>query len=309
MWKPLDYVLLDLIIGLGDAVNPSLRAVTVDIDEKNEILFFFFFYDGLITSELFEFATVAIAEAGVTLSDFTAEAQIIRLDFPEEIPLRGKVAYYRYEPCLPFFEKENRAHLLREPGVKSVAVLALDMQGALLGKVMPNLRLVSVKVEADQKLLKFYFVFDGEISENNARMAEKASQEASSSFSGFKIEKWIERTDYPGNITNGDFFNVYLRYENTEAHNCSTYFKVLGTKPTVLTHPNPELLVQEYAGTGFKYSGGIPGTSGYIEDVDFNEVIGYTIALTTGIKTLTRWGKIHYSKGGVHIIPTNPRTF
>ena len=216
MLSPMNSLLLGLCGGLSNQVAPSLRAVVVDIDEARKILCFFFFYDGKITDELFDFATVATAETETTLLDYTDEDQIIQLDYPEEIPIRGKVAYYRYEPHLPKFPKENRAHLLKDLKMRPVIVLVLNMQEALLGKVTPNLRLVSVKVEEEQKLLKFYFVYDGGISEKNTQMANEAIQEASVPFTGFKIEKRIERMDYSKSITCEDFSCVYLRYENLE---------------------------------------------------------------------------------------------
>jgi Bacterial toxin 50 len=40
--------------------------------------------------------------------------------------------------------------------------------------------------------------------------------------------------------------------------------------------------------------------------IDFGEVIGYNVDLN-GIKTITTWGKIHYSKTGAHIVPTIPK--
>ena len=52
---------------------------------------------------------------------------------------------------------------------------------------------------------------------------------------------------------------------------------------------------------------GIAGEAGYKEVVNFHEFIGYTVSLETGEKIPTTWGKIHYAKTGVHIVPTTPR--
>lgn len=76
---------------------------------------------------------------------------------------------------------------------------------------------------------------------------------------------------------------------------------------SIFQHPNPERLVLERAGTGIKESNAIPGTSGYKEVVNFKEFIGYAVDEFSGEKTATTWGKIHYAKGGVHIVPTKPR--
>jgi len=66
-------------------------------------------------------------------------------------------------------------------------------------------------------------------------------------------------------------------------------------------------LLREYAGTSAKKGIEIPGTVGYKEIVNFNEFIGYAVDRTTGTKTPTTFGKIHYSKEGVHIVPYNPK--
>ncbi len=76
---------------------------------------------------------------------------------------------------------------------------------------------------------------------------------------------------------------------------------------SVLTHPDPQKLIRDYAGTGQKANKHIPGTPGYREIVDFKEIIGYSIDEVTGVETPTTWGKIYYAKDGVHIVPTNPR--
>ena len=78
-------------------------------------------------------------------------------------------------------------------------------------------------------------------------------------------------------------------------------------KPSILTHLDPQKLVQRYAGTGIKDGGGAPGIAGYREIVNFEEVIGYAVDIDTGVETATTWGKIHYAKDGVHIVPYQPR--
>lgn len=51
----------------------------------------------------------------------------------------------------------------------------------------------------------------------------------------------------------------------------------------------------------------VPGSISYKEIVNFGEVIGYAIDKETGAQTATTWGKIHYGKKGLHIVPVNPR--
>jgi tetratricopeptide (TPR) repeat protein len=81
----------------------------------------------------------------------------------------------------------------------------------------------------------------------------------------------------------------------------------LKRNPSIFIHPDPELLVRKYGGTGIKVSGQASGTLGYKEVVDFEEFIGFAVEQRTGTKTATTWGTIHYAKEGIHIVPTNPR--
>ncbi|MDR1184050.1 MAG: hypothetical protein LBK67_04565 [Coriobacteriales bacterium] len=43
------------------------------------------------------------------------------------------------------------------------------------------------------------------------------------------------------------------------------------------------------------------------ETVDFGRIIGKHIDRDTGESTATKWGTIHYSKSGAHIVPSRPR--
>ena len=78
---------------------------------------------------------------------------------------------------------------------------------------------------------------------------------------------------------------------------------------SIFEHNDPERLVRDYAGTGIKdplHSKISPGSAGYKEIVDFGEKIGMSVNEFTGLETPTNWGKIHYAKDGVHIVPTFP---
>ena len=50
-----------------------------------------------------------------------------------------------------------------------------------------------------------------------------------------------------------------------------------------------------------------PGVAGYQELVNFGEMVGYTVDRDTGKRFATTWGKIHYAKDGVHVVPAAPR--
>ena len=46
---------------------------------------------------------------------------------------------------------------------------------------------------------------------------------------------------------------------------------------------------------------------GYKEDIDFHELIGFAVDEATGNKIPTTWGRLHYAKDGVHIVPIRPK--
>ncbi len=72
---------------------------------------------------------------------------------------------------------------------------------------------------------------------------------------------------------------------------------------SILEHPDPQRLVNEFAGKGMREMNLLPGSPGYQEIVDFGEFIGYAVVREGGEKIPTTWGKIHYAKDGVHIVP------
>ena len=72
-----------------------------------------------------------------------------------------------------------------------------------------------------------------------------------------------------------------------------------GRKPSIFngTAEDAQKLIDEFAGKGEMLK------CGYKEKVNFGKIIGDCVNERTGIKTPTTWGKIHYSKDGVHIVP------
>jgi tetratricopeptide (TPR) repeat protein len=74
-------------------------------------------------------------------------------------------------------------------------------------------------------------------------------------------------------------------------------------------HTNPEKLAENYAGKGIPDSPATPGIGGYREIVNFEEFIGYSMDRISKEKIPTTWGKIHYSKKGIHIVPCKPQDF
>jgi tetratricopeptide (TPR) repeat protein len=99
--------------------------------------------------------------------------------------------------------------------------------------------------------------------------------------------------------------NLEVEFDKQTKH----IFKNKNFQPgkSIFEHPNPQDLVLRFAGTGIKDSRCLLGTAGYKEIVNFGEFIGYHVDQNTGQRIATTWGKIHYSKKGVHIVPTSPR--
>jgi RHS repeat-associated protein len=75
---------------------------------------------------------------------------------------------------------------------------------------------------------------------------------------------------------------------------------------SILTHKDPQALLDEFAGTGQPVSG-TRGMPGFKERVDFREQIGLYVDPQTGVATPTQRGIIHYSKEGAHIVPARPK--
>ena len=209
MLPPIYYALLSVQDVLGNSVTPQLRAVTADIDESIHELIVSFFYDGEVSEELFEVASLAGSD--INHPEYSNSEQIVQLDFPKKIPVCGKLAYLRYEPNLPEHTMENKSFLLKDSVPH--AVFRLDMQEALLGKVTPALRHVSVGVDPDHKKLIAHFKYDGEISEKDYQLATAAIRASSISFPDYEMESMIERVDFPNKMSSQGGWLAYFRRE------------------------------------------------------------------------------------------------
>ncbi|MCH9625163.1 MAG: hypothetical protein S4CHLAM123_03320 [Chlamydiales bacterium] len=74
-------------------------------------------------------------------------------------------------------------------------------QHALLGAVTPNLRVVTIKVCLEEKMIKICFFYDGEISEEDFEIANTAITEVISDFPlDYQLDDHIERIDYPNAV-------------------------------------------------------------------------------------------------------------
>jgi hypothetical protein len=206
---PIYYALLCVQSALVNAVAPQLRAVTVGIDEIEKKVVLYFFYDGEITEELYE--TASLVGTDTNHPYYRNSEHIVRLDYPKKIPIFGKLAFLRKESHLPHLIKENRSFLLAE--FRPLSVYCLDMQEALLGKITPALRHVSVGIDIAQKKLIPHFIYDGKVSEDDRNLAIAAIQESRISFPEYEIGSWVERLDFPSKISVHDARAAYYRQE------------------------------------------------------------------------------------------------
>ena len=81
--------------GLLGRVVPSLRMVTVDADEKQQSMHFYFYYDEEITEELLNLSKEAIAIAKKALPEtFTSKEEVVFFPYPKRIPTVGGYGVY-----------------------------------------------------------------------------------------------------------------------------------------------------------------------------------------------------------------------
>lgn len=71
---------------------------------------------------------------------------------------------------------------------------------------------------------------------------------------------------------------------------------------SIITVSNDKLLelIKKYTGTGKAHTA-------YKETIDFGEIIGTYVDQITGKVYSTTRGTVHYSKGGLHIVPARPK--
>lgn len=93
------YALLATQNALFGVITPELRAVVVKTDQRKNIFYIRFYYDGLISEDQIEEWSCAITEATADLS-LNSDEGIERIDYPHSIPIHGSLAYLRKEPYM-----------------------------------------------------------------------------------------------------------------------------------------------------------------------------------------------------------------
>ncbi|MDP1609384.1 MAG: hypothetical protein Q8L98_08755 [Chlamydiales bacterium] len=212
--------LLYLMLSAGRAllghVAPSLRAFMIDFDETG-MIYTYFVYDQEINDFLFDLCTCTAAEIdlGAEYSEtYRYNETIIHLSYPEKIPFKGHLVYLRYEPDLEGQYPSVEYSQFHKKTDYLYPSLFLDMQHALLAKVTPALREVSMTINAEEKVIDLYFFYDGPISEQEHHLATLAARGGNRSFPDFLVRTFIERVDFPQRIFSKSERSVYVRYED-----------------------------------------------------------------------------------------------
>jgi hypothetical protein len=144
---------------------------------------------------------------------YTCREPIIRVDYPEKIPFEGNLIYLRYEPNLEGHYPDVRFSQFLGESDHPYGFLLLDMQNALLAKVTPALRKVSIVIDENENTVDLYFYYDGKISDHEYQLATLAAQMGVVSFPHFSHRTHIERIDFPQRLPQKGGRAVYMRYE------------------------------------------------------------------------------------------------
>ncbi len=95
---PLAYALLSVqraLLGMG---TPQLRAVIVDVCNEEKLLYIHFYYDGDVCEDLIALWEYAIMQTRADMGhEYKLDAKVEKLNYPHEIPFRGRYAYSRKE--------------------------------------------------------------------------------------------------------------------------------------------------------------------------------------------------------------------
>ena len=193
----IEYALLAMQSALLREITPELRAVIVDLDQDEQLLYIYFYFDKEVSETRINIWDCVIAEASTDLGpEFLLKAKIERLDYPQTIPSCGYCAYLRKEPSA----SHDKNNLFRRVKITEITMgyALLSVQQAMLGVVTPELRAVVVDFDAVKPLLYIRFYYDGEVPEKLLDLWQCAINEASTEFSpNCMLDGKVERADSP----------------------------------------------------------------------------------------------------------------
>ena len=201
--------LLEMSGGLLGRVEPSLRAVAVDLDHEQELYICYFYYDGLIDEYKRDLVSCAATEAS---GNWVTAEHYIQLDYPAPIPVNGMLAYLRKEP--EFYPPIIQL-LPRGPKTLSESYLAYALQEGLLGRIIPSLRYTLISIDDNEKKMNFYFYYDEKITAEVLALSKEAVDIAKTAFPpDYTSTETIEFVPFPESFPEGGTRSVYRRNEH-----------------------------------------------------------------------------------------------
>jgi hypothetical protein len=94
---PMDNLVLDTAFSLLGEIIPQVRAVTVALDRT--FITVYFIYDGYLDEDQLEELDCGTDELWNRCpTDYRIDSKMIRVDYPNPIPILGKLVYLRKEP-------------------------------------------------------------------------------------------------------------------------------------------------------------------------------------------------------------------
>jgi hypothetical protein len=192
----IEYALLSVQNSLFGVATPELRAVIVDVDKKNTLLYVRFYYHGELSEKLFDLWDCSLTEIISSCgTDCELDLEIERLDYPKKIPLKGFYAYLRKEDHIVKTKIDMQNLEL------TIGYALLSVQNSLLGVVTPELRAVVVDFNKENSFLYVRFYYDGEILKELFDLWDCALSEVKADFgSNWELDLKITRLDYPQKI-------------------------------------------------------------------------------------------------------------
>jgi hypothetical protein len=156
-------VILEMQRALWGVVTPELRAVSVDLNEKEKIFHINFYYHKEVAEEIIDLWECATTETSAGLGvDYFTDYKIERLDYPNEIPNNGIIIYYRQEPkMLANIQKTFESIKCDYPKEFFSASIRCIMQKAILGNITFNIR--QIAIQWWEELINIHFYYDSSI--------------------------------------------------------------------------------------------------------------------------------------------------
>lgn len=202
---------LSILSALTSNVSRELRGICTKFENNTASIYFY--YDGEMSENKKEISELVMDEVIADCSEREIEFfyPIIRIDYPDRLPLIGSWVFLRAESDL------SKAVFPNEKIKREMARgdILLSIGDSLLGNVSPSLRAITVKVAKevlDQKRVNINFYYDGEISEIDKNLANNAISQIKQDFLGFepRFEIQILRLDYPSKVPVNENEDIYI---------------------------------------------------------------------------------------------------